>query len=52
MLFIGAVTRSFFQVLIVVFATGAQQVQPDGYLERPYSYESRCSYLNYLRKLH
>ena len=52
MLFIGAVTRSFFQVLIVVFPTGAQQVQPDGYLERPYSCENCCSYLSYLRKLH
>ena len=37
MLFIGAVTRSFFQLLIVVFPTCAQQAQLNGYLEKPYS---------------
>ena len=37
MLFIGAVTRSFFQMLIVVFPTYTQQTKPNGYLEKPYS---------------
>ena len=37
MLFIGAVTRSFFQLLIVVFPTCAEQAQLNGYLEKPYS---------------
>ena len=37
MQFIGAVTRSFFQVLIMEFPTRTQQVQPNEYSDKPYS---------------
>ena len=48
MLFVGTVARFFWQVLVVVFPTSAQQVQPNRYLERPYSYQNCGLYLNYL----
>ena len=47
-IYIHAVTRSFFQVLIVVFPTCAQQTQPNDI----HSYENCCLYLNYSRILH
>lgn len=52
MLFIGAVTIYFFQVLIVIFPSGIQQFKPNRHSKRPNSNEKYGLYFNCLRILH